>query len=145
MRFFRDHRLSLIMFHLLLNVTCGLFVDTSLKFTLELPIEALNNPNQKKGRDMPTATLKETLLFGEDAGAASHRYEIYKSDSRGGFFAMIYALKPLRMEHNVFLAWSIEDSCLALRASYIPNARMECEAHWKDTFALAEGKTLRAV
>ncbi|OSN03773.1 hypothetical protein AU511_14185 [Lonsdalea iberica] len=94
---------------------------------------------------MPMATLKETLLFGEDAGAASHRYEIYKSDSQGGYFAMIYSLKPLRMEHHVFLAWSIEDTCLALRASYIPNARMECEAHWKDTFALAEGKTLRAV
>jgi len=35
---------------------------------------------------MPLGTLKETLLFGEDAGAASHRYEIYKSDSWGRFF-----------------------------------------------------------
>ncbi|MFP1741884.1 hypothetical protein ACLEE6_03470 [Lonsdalea quercina] len=94
---------------------------------------------------MPLGTLKETLLFGEDAGAASHRYEIYKSDSRGGFFAMIYTLKLLRIDHQVFLAWNIEETCLPLRASYIPNARMECEAHWKNTFELAEGKTLRAV
>ncbi|MFP1907774.1 hypothetical protein [Lonsdalea quercina] len=94
---------------------------------------------------MPLGTLKETLLFGGDAGAASHRYEIYKSDSRGGFFAMIYTLKSLRIDHQVFLAWNIEETCLPLRASYIPNARMECEAHWKNTFELAEGKTLRAV
>ncbi|MFP1761661.1 hypothetical protein [Lonsdalea quercina] len=94
---------------------------------------------------MPLGTLKETLLFGEDAGAASHRYEIYKSDSRGGFFAVIYTLKSLRVDHQVFLAWNIEETCLPLRASYIPNARMECEAHWKNTFELAEGKTLRAV
>lgn len=94
---------------------------------------------------MPTGTLKETLLFGDDIGAVSHRYEIYKADSRGGFFAMIYALKPLRMEHHVVMAWDIEESCLPLRSSYIPNARMECEAHWKNASVLAEGKTLRAV
>ncbi|MGK4328632.1 hypothetical protein [Lonsdalea quercina] len=94
---------------------------------------------------MPLGTLKETLLFGEDAGAASHRYEIYKSNSQGGFFAMIYTLKSLRIDHQVFLAWNIEETCLPLRASYIPNARMECEAHWKNTFELAEGKALRAV
>ncbi|MFP1898143.1 hypothetical protein ACLEDI_05530 [Lonsdalea quercina] len=94
---------------------------------------------------MSFSTLKETLLLGDGAGAASHRYEIYKSDSRGGFFAMIYSLKSLRLEHQVVLAWNIEETCLPLRASYIPNARMECEAHWKNTFELVEGKTLKAV
>lgn len=94
---------------------------------------------------MPIGTLKETMLFGNDMGAVSHRYEIYKADARGGFFAMIYALKPLRMEHQVVMTWNIEETGLPLRSSYLPNARMECEAHWNGASALAKGKTLRAV
>ncbi|OSM99422.1 hypothetical protein [Lonsdalea populi] len=93
---------------------------------------------------MPTGTLKETLLFGDDIGAVSHRYEIYKSDSQGGYFAMIYTLKSLRAEHHVIMAWNMEETRLPLRSSYIPNARMECEAHWKKSFRAGRRKGIES-
>ncbi|WP_121576693.1 hypothetical protein [Brenneria alni] len=44
---------------------------------------------------MLMGTLKETLIFVQDGHAGLHRYEIYKSDLKGGYFAVIYFQKTV--------------------------------------------------
>ncbi|PWC14215.1 hypothetical protein B4923_04715 [Brenneria roseae subsp. americana] len=83
---------------------------------------------------MSMGTLKETLVFMQDNGVGSHRYEIYKSDSKGGYFAVIYIQKHIISDGSTFVTWIIDNSCYCLRSHYIPNARIECESHWKENY-----------
>ncbi|WP_409307145.1 hypothetical protein [Pectobacterium sp. B1J-3] len=83
---------------------------------------------------MLMGTLKETLVFIQDNDVASHRYEIYKNDSKGGFFAIIYAQKYITSHDSRFISWIVENPCYQLKSHYIPNARMECDIHWKENY-----------
>lgn len=80
---------------------------------------------------MHMSTLKETLLFGDVSGEPRHRYEIYKHEGKGGYFAMVYSLQPTVVQGNDLHAWTLDIPCLPLRSSYVPNARMECQTHWR--------------
>lgn len=83
---------------------------------------------------MLMGTLKETLIFVQDGHAGLHRYEIYKSDLKGGYFAVIYFQKTVFFNDAVMIIWAIDNPCWRLKSHYIPNARMECEAHWKEIY-----------
>lgn len=83
---------------------------------------------------MLMGTLKETLVFKQNDNVGSHRYEIYKNDSKGGYFAVIYMQKNIVADGSFFITWVIENSHHDLRSHYIPNARMECESHWKENY-----------
>ncbi|KAA9001181.1 hypothetical protein FJU30_08015 [Affinibrenneria salicis] len=84
---------------------------------------------------MLVGTLKETLIFEKnDDKGASYRYEIYKNEQKSGYFAVIYQQKSIVLNNQSLLVWAIAESHWRLKAGYIPNARMECQSHWKVTF-----------
>ncbi|PWC11528.1 hypothetical protein [Brenneria corticis] len=83
---------------------------------------------------MLMGTLKETLVFVQDDDGRLHRYEIYKSDHKGGYFAVIYTQQTVFSHDVAVVTWVIDNPYWHLKSHYIPNARMECEAHWKETY-----------
>ncbi|MEC5319719.1 hypothetical protein VSX61_12365 [Brenneria populi subsp. brevivirga] len=85
---------------------------------------------------MLMGTLKETLIFVQDDGIGRHRYEIYKSDHQSGYFAVIYIQKSILLNDATVVIWDINNSCWRMKSHYIPNARMECENHWKETYRI---------
>lgn len=80
---------------------------------------------------MLMGTLKETLIFLRDDETCFYRYEIYKNERRGGHFAIIYRQKTSAANDDVHRVWEIANPLLTLKSNYIPNARVECESHWK--------------
>ncbi|WJV52133.1 hypothetical protein PCO82_08630 [Pectobacteriaceae bacterium CE90] len=84
---------------------------------------------------MLMGTLKETLLFGATGQAGVHRYEIYKHEMKGGYFAIIYVQKTIAVHDNSIMMWVMENSYLPLKSNFVPNARMECEVHWQEEIA----------
>ncbi|MCG8154782.1 hypothetical protein JMY81_03390 [Brenneria goodwinii] len=85
---------------------------------------------------MLMGTLKETLIFVQDDGTGCHRYEIYKSDHQGGYFAVIYVQKTVLLDDVTVVTWVIDNPHWHMKSHYIPNARMECESHWKATYRI---------
>ncbi|MBJ7221144.1 MULTISPECIES: hypothetical protein [unclassified Brenneria] len=83
---------------------------------------------------MLMGTLKETLVFVQDDNVGLHRYEIYKSDHKAGYFVVIYVQKTIFFNDTAVTTWVIDNPHWCLKSHYIPNARMECEVHWKETY-----------
>lgn len=83
---------------------------------------------------MVRGTLKETLIFLQDNTSESHRYEIYKSESKDGYFIVIYTQRNIIYDGSSLVIWIIDNPHYCLKSHYIPNARMECESHWKENY-----------
>ncbi|MEH2920872.1 hypothetical protein ACFFL1_09255 [Samsonia erythrinae] len=79
-------------------------------------------------------TLKETLIFAQGDNTHLHRYEIYKSQHNAGYFAVIYTQKTFFSGDEAIMAWTISEPYHGLTSRYIPNARIECENHWREAY-----------
>ncbi|MCW2474317.1 hypothetical protein [Candidatus Symbiopectobacterium sp. NZEC151] len=84
------------------------------------------------GEKMLLGILKETLIFQHQDDNLFYRYEIFKNERRGGYFAVIY-LSDIRVDQGEKIPdWEITVPFKLLKSNYLPNARVECELHFNE-------------
>lgn len=86
---------------------------------------------------MLMGTLKETLIFRHGDDANFYRYEIYKHEQRGGYFAMVYVSHHAAANGSAISAWRILMPTVLLTAHYLPNAKIECARHFNEQYKMS--------
>lgn len=86
---------------------------------------------------MLMGTLKETLIYQRDEDPRYYRYEIYKSEQRGGYFAMVYVFNKPPVSNTTIPEWQILFPMIILKSNYLPNAKIECTQHFNEQYKIA--------
>lgn len=86
---------------------------------------------------MLMGTLKETLIYRHDEDACFYRYEIYKSELRGGYFAMVYVFNKTVLNNDAIPVWQILFPSIPLKSNYLPNAKIECTQHFNIQYKIS--------
>lgn len=76
--------------------------------------------------------LKETLVFQHQDADLFYRYEIFKNERRGGYFAIVYLSDSRINQSEKIPYWKIIVPFIILKSTYLPNARVECELHFNE-------------
>lgn len=81
---------------------------------------------------MLLGTLKETLIFQHQDDSLLYRYEIFKNERHGGYFSIVYVSDVNTHENKKSTSWVMVIPFIILKSNYLPNARIECDAHFNE-------------